>query len=53
MTIQSNVVAAVEEGTEDLEDLKEWMLENSAAYFDATRRTFEFGGDVRYPQKIR
>jgi hypothetical protein len=53
LTTQSNVVAAVDEGAELLEDVDRWLLEEltklfmvGAAASEAKKRDFSFGGYV-------
>lgn len=51
LTTQSNVIAAVEHGREDLDKLHAWLVSSLAPLFPAPRCTFHFGGDIRYLQK--
>lgn len=45
---QSNVVAAVEEGAENLEEVHEWLTKSLITLFPDPAATFEFGGYVWY-----
>ena len=48
---QSNVIAAVEEGGEPLEDARGWLLSAVTPFFPGPRGTFRFGGVITYLQK--
>jgi SAM-dependent methyltransferase len=51
MTTQSNVIAAVEQGTEQLDDVFDWLMNESAPLFPADEATFMFGGYIWYLHK--
>jgi ubiquinone/menaquinone biosynthesis C-methylase UbiE len=42
ITTHSNVIAAVEQGSERIEDVYEWLLESTRPFFNAPRCTFVF-----------
>lgn len=46
LTTQSNVVAAVEQGVERLEEVYRWLLESIAPLFKASQGTFVFAGRI-------
>jgi ubiquinone/menaquinone biosynthesis C-methylase UbiE len=46
MTTHSNVIAAVEQGTESLEEVYTWLLESARPFFTTPRCTFVFGNLV-------
>jgi ubiquinone/menaquinone biosynthesis C-methylase UbiE len=48
---QSNVIAAVEQGTESAENVYEWLLHELIPLFPMQRGTFIFGGEITYLQK--
>jgi hypothetical protein len=48
---QSNVIAAVEQGTERLADVRAWIRASVAPFFAMPRGTFAFGGDLQYLQR--
>jgi SAM-dependent methyltransferase len=45
---QSNVIAAVEQGSEQLNDVRAWIRASVAPFFAEPRGTFAFGGDIQY-----
>ena len=45
---QSNVIAAVEQGREAIEDVARWLLQSVSPLFLAPTGTFRFGGSIRY-----
>ncbi len=49
---QSNVMAAVEEGAKDREDVRGWLMDSLAPLFPVLQGTFRFGGTIEYLQKI-
>ncbi len=51
LTTQSNVIAAVEQGTEDNESVYSWLISELAPMFKASTATFPFGGSIWYLQK--
>lgn len=51
LTTQSNVIAAVEQGTESIEDVYNWLTSQLAPLFAAPTATFPFGGSIWYLQK--
>lgn len=50
--LQSNVIAAVELGTEALADVEAWLTEQLAPWYPALG-TFVFGGDIQYLRRTR
>jgi SAM-dependent methyltransferase len=48
---QSNIVAAVEEGRESVEEVATWLISEVTPLFPGPRATFRFGGTVTYLQK--
>jgi SAM-dependent methyltransferase len=48
---QSNVIAAVEEGQQSVEEVAAWIEESVSPFFDAGPRTMMFGGTIEYWQK--
>jgi hypothetical protein len=48
---QSNIIAAVENGSTPLQVAAEWIAEGIAPCFGAERRTMRFGGTIWYLQK--
>lgn len=48
---QSNVIAAVEEGREPVEEVAAWLMSEVTPLFADPRATFHFGGTVTYLQK--
>ncbi len=50
---QSNVIAAVEEGAEDLEGVHRWLVDSVAPFFPGPVATFEFGGYIWYLEAMR
>ncbi len=51
LTTQSNVIAAVEQGTQSIEDVYNWLTLQLAPLFSAPTATFPFGGSIWYLQK--
>jgi len=51
LTTQSNVIAAVEQGTDTIEDVYRWLVSQTKPYFQSTKATFVFGGSIWYLQK--
>lgn len=51
LTTQSNVIAAVEQGTESNESVCNWLTGELASMFKASTATFSFGGSIWYLQK--
>jgi SAM-dependent methyltransferase len=51
LMIQTNVIAAVEQGQQSVEEVYAWLLEATRPLFPAPRGTFQFGGTVWYLQK--
>ncbi len=49
---QSNVTAAVEDGGESPESVREWLVESVAPMFGEPRGTFRFGGTIGYLQAV-
>jgi ubiquinone/menaquinone biosynthesis C-methylase UbiE len=45
---QSNVIAAAEEGAENLEEVHRWLVDSVAPFFPGPVATFEFGGHIWY-----
>jgi hypothetical protein len=43
---QSNVIAAVEQGSESLPDALSWLLESASPWFPSPMATFIFGGEI-------
>jgi ubiquinone/menaquinone biosynthesis C-methylase UbiE len=52
LTTQTNVIAAVEQGGEDLNHAHSWLVESVRPFFSKPRCTFQFGGSIDYLQKI-
>lgn len=48
---QSNVIAAVEQGSESPEAVYSWLLDSVSPLFRATTATFPFGGEIWYLRK--
>jgi SAM-dependent methyltransferase len=48
LTTHSNVIAAVEEGTESLESVYRWLLDELRPMFSAPRETFDLDGSITY-----
>ena len=48
---QSNIIAAIEEGNQSPEDVREWLIEELAPFFSNDRGTFLFGGPITYLQR--
>lgn len=51
LTTQSNVIAAVEHGKDDLASVRAWLVASLAPLFPSSQCTFSFGGDIWYLQK--
>lgn len=51
LTTQSNVIAAVEQGSESIEAVYQWLAAELSPFFTAESATFAFGGYVWYLQK--
>jgi len=51
LTTQSNVIAAVEQGEETLDDVYSWLKSQTKPYFTAEKATFIFTGYIWYLQK--
>lgn len=51
LTTQSNVIAAVEQGTESNESVYNWLINELAPMFKVSAATFSFGGSIWYFQK--
>jgi SAM-dependent methyltransferase len=47
---QSNVIAAVEQGSETLADVHAWLLDTASPLFPSPRGTFTFGGEIWFLQ---
>jgi ubiquinone/menaquinone biosynthesis C-methylase UbiE len=45
---QSNVIAAVEQGSESPESVYSWLLDSVTPFFGAATATFPFGGEIWY-----
>jgi SAM-dependent methyltransferase len=52
LTTQTNVIAAVEQGTESLEEVYSWLIEACVPFFPKPRCTFLFGGSIDYLHKV-
>jgi len=51
LTTQSNVIAAVEQGNETLEEVYIWLVSQTRPFFHSKEATFLFGGTIWYTQK--
>lgn len=51
LTTQSNVIAAVEQGTESNESVYNWLINELAPMFKVSIATFSFGGSIGFFQK--
>jgi len=51
LTTQSNVIAAVEQGDETIDDVYLWLVSQTKPYFHSIKATFMFGGSIWYLQK--
>jgi len=51
LTTQSNVIAAVEQGNESIEDVLSWLSSQTKPFFRSEKGTFAFGGTIWYMQK--
>jgi len=51
LTTQSNVIAAVEQDNETVEDVYRWLVSQTKQFFHADKATFAFGGIIWYMQK--
>lgn len=52
LTTQSNVIAAVEQGAEHINDVYAWLVAELTPLFSVAKATFHFGGYIWYLQKI-
>jgi len=52
LTTQSNVIAAVEQGNETIEEVYSWLVSQVKPFFHSKTATFSFGGTIWYLQKI-
>jgi len=52
LTTQSNVIAAVEQGHETVEEVYRWLVSQTKQFFHADMATFAFGGIIWYMQKL-
>ena len=48
---QSNVIAATEQGKENVEDVYNWLIRQTKPFFSQERVSFPFGGYIWYLQK--
>jgi ubiquinone/menaquinone biosynthesis C-methylase UbiE len=51
LTTQSNVISAVEHGSETIEDVYRWLVSQTKPYFSSEKATFVFNGYIWYLQK--
>ena len=51
LTTQSNVIAAVEQGIETIDDVYLWLVSQTKPYFHSKKATFTFGSSIWYLQK--
>ena len=51
LTTQSNIIAVVEQGSESIESIYQWLVDETRVFFPSTRAMFLFGGYVWYLQK--
>jgi len=51
LTTQSNIIAAVEQGSETIEEVYEWLYGNIQPFFESKKAAFIFGGAIWYFQK--
>jgi hypothetical protein len=51
LTTQSNVIAAVEQGSESETEIYAWLIESLTPLFPEPRGTFPFGGAIWYLEK--
>ena len=51
LTTQSNVIAAVEQGDETVEDVYLWLVSHTKPFFRSVRAAFVFGSNICYLQK--
>lgn len=51
LTTQSNIIAAVEHGTENFDSIQAWLDASLAPLFPAPQCTFNFGGHIWYMAK--
>jgi SAM-dependent methyltransferase len=51
LTTQSNIIAAVEQGSEQLDEVYRWLVSEVAPLFPAEEATFMFGGYIWYLHK--
>lgn len=52
LTTQSNVIATVEQGTENIESVYSWLISSLSSLFASTVSNFSFGGSIWYLQNI-
>jgi ubiquinone/menaquinone biosynthesis C-methylase UbiE len=52
LTTQSNVITAVEQGTESIKEAYDWLQAQIAPMFSAPVATFAFGGSILYLRKL-
>jgi len=50
LTTQSNIVTAAEQGTEDVEQVHRWLVEQIQPFFKTEKAQFSFGGYIWYLQ---
>jgi len=50
---QSNVISKVEEGSEKIEDVEQWVTEGTRPFFDGGKRTMRFQCDIWYLKKVK
>ncbi len=48
---QSNIIAAIEEGNQSPQDVRDWLVEGLTPFFSDDRGTFHFGGPITYLQR--
>jgi len=54
LVTQSNVIAAVEGGNEQIDDVRNWLAENIKPFFgDRVESTFNFRGPIWYLRKAQ
>lgn len=51
LTTQSNVIAAVEQGSETIEEVYRWLVSQIKQFFNSDKATFAFGGIIWYLHK--
>jgi ubiquinone/menaquinone biosynthesis C-methylase UbiE len=52
LTTQSNVIAAVEQGAQSIEEAYDWLISQLLPMFSTETATFPFGGSIWYLQKL-